>query len=104
MDISDDIYIVLPLGARPIFTPTSIDPGATVSSHALAGALTKHRGGQEGSRIKLKTRRRPVVFADSRKARFGFAGGTAPTRDSQAYLKVTALHQVLRRADRAYDP
>jgi hypothetical protein len=29
MDISDDIYVVLPVGARPIFRPTSIDPGAT---------------------------------------------------------------------------
>ena len=58
MDISDDIYVVLPLGARPIFRPTSIDPGATVSSRELVSALTKHHGYQEvpggkGSHVKL---------------------------------------------------
>jgi len=34
-DITDDIYIILPRGARPIFRPTSVDPGATVSSRDL---------------------------------------------------------------------
>ena len=59
MDISDDIFVVLPRGARPIFRPTSIDPGFTVSSGALIGALTKHYGyqvvpGGKGSHVKLK--------------------------------------------------
>ncbi len=57
-DITDDIYVVLPKGARPIFRPTSVDPGATVSSKALEGALTKHYGyqrvrGGKGSHVKL---------------------------------------------------
>ena len=58
-DITDDIYVVLPRGARPIFRPTSVDPGATVSTGALVTALTKHYGyahvpGGKGSHIKLK--------------------------------------------------
>jgi hypothetical protein len=58
MDITDDIYVVLPKGARPIFRPTSVDPGATVSTNALVGALTRHYGyehvsGGKGSHVKL---------------------------------------------------
>ncbi len=59
MNILENIYVILPLGARPIFKPTSIDPGATVSSRDLVGALTKHHGyqqvagGGKGSHIKL---------------------------------------------------
>ncbi len=58
-DITDNIYVVVPKGVRPIFRPNSIDPGATVSTSALAGALTKHYGyqhvpGGKGSHIKLK--------------------------------------------------
>jgi predicted RNA binding protein YcfA (HicA-like mRNA interferase family) len=58
-DITDEIYVVLPLGALPIFRPTSIDPGATVSTGALVGALTRHYGyehvpGGKGSHVKLK--------------------------------------------------
>jgi hypothetical protein len=58
MDISDDIYVVLPRGARPIFRPTSVDPGFTASSAALITALTKHHGyqhvpGGKGSHVKL---------------------------------------------------
>jgi hypothetical protein len=40
MDISDDIYVVLPRGARPNFKPTSIDPGATISSRESVSVLT----------------------------------------------------------------
>jgi len=59
MDITDDIYVVLPKGARPIFRATSVDPGYTVSTGALVGALTKHYGyqrvaGGKGSHVKLK--------------------------------------------------
>lgn len=43
-DISDNIYVVLPKGARPIFRPTWVDPGATVSTKELVGALTRHYG------------------------------------------------------------
>jgi hypothetical protein len=58
-DITKDIYVVLPRGARPIFRPTSIDPGATASSRALEDALTRHYGyqpvtGGKGSHVKLK--------------------------------------------------
>jgi len=58
-DITDDIYVVLPRGVRPIFRPTSLDPGATVSTGALVGALTRHYGyeyvpGGKGSHVKLK--------------------------------------------------
>ena len=58
MDITHDIYVVLPVGARPIFRPTSIDPGATVSSRSLVDALTRHYGyqrttGGKGSHVKL---------------------------------------------------
>ncbi len=58
-DITDDIYVVLPKGSLPIFSPTSVDPGATVSTNSLAGALTKHYGyqhvpGGKGSHLKLK--------------------------------------------------
>jgi predicted RNA binding protein YcfA (HicA-like mRNA interferase family) len=59
-DITDNIYVVLPKkGASPIFRPTSIDPGATVSTSAMVGALTKHYGyqyvpGGKGSHVKLK--------------------------------------------------
>jgi hypothetical protein len=57
-DITDDIYLVLPIAARPIFRPTTVDPGATVSSRALEGALTKYHGyrqvpGGKGSHVKL---------------------------------------------------
>jgi hypothetical protein len=59
MDITEKIYVVLPQGARPIFRPTSVDPGATVSTSALVRALTKHYGyahvlGGKGSHVKLK--------------------------------------------------
>jgi HicA toxin of bacterial toxin-antitoxin, len=58
MDITDNIYVVLPRGVRPIFRPTTIDPGYTVSSKDLVGALTKYHGYQEvpggkGSHVKL---------------------------------------------------
>ena len=65
-DIADDIYVVLPQGARPIFRPTTIDPGATVSSRALEVALTKHCGykpaqGGKGSHVKLKKPGAPTI-------------------------------------------
>jgi hypothetical protein len=58
MDISDDIYVILPIGARPIFRPTSVDPGFTVSSKRLVEALTRHYGyqvtsGGKGSHVKI---------------------------------------------------
>jgi hypothetical protein len=66
-DITDDIYVVLPRGARPIFRPTSVDPGATVSSRALEGALTRHHGyrpvsGGKGSHVKLAKTGAPTII------------------------------------------
>jgi predicted RNA binding protein YcfA (HicA-like mRNA interferase family) len=66
-DIADDIYVVLPKGAQPIFRPTSVDPGATVSSRALEGALTRHYGyqpvpGGKGSHVKLKKPGSPTII------------------------------------------
>lgn len=66
-DITDDIYVVLPKGARPIFRPTTVDPGATVSSRALEGALTRHYGyrpvaGGKGSHVKLKKPGAPTLI------------------------------------------
>jgi hypothetical protein len=65
-DISDSIYVVLPKGARPIFRPTWVDPGATVSTRDLVGALTKHYGyeqvpGGKGSHVKLKKPGAPTI-------------------------------------------
>ena len=62
-DISDNIYVLLPKDARPIFRPTWVNPGVTVSTRDLVGALTKHYGyeqvaGGKGSHVKLK---RPVA-------------------------------------------
>jgi hypothetical protein len=73
MDISDDIYLVLPHGARPIFRPTSIDPGATISSRALVGALVKHHGylevaGGKGSHIKLTKPGAPNIHIPGNRA------------------------------------
>ena len=71
-DISDDIYVVLPRGARPIFKATSVDPGTTVSTKTLVGALTKHYGyqhvpGGKGSHVKLKKPGSPtIVLAGNR--------------------------------------
>ena len=66
-DIGDDIYVVLPKGARPLFQPTMIDPGATVSTRALEGALTRHYGyrpvaGGKGSHVKLAKSGSPTII------------------------------------------
>jgi predicted RNA binding protein YcfA (HicA-like mRNA interferase family) len=66
-DISDNIFVVLPKGARPIFTPTWANPGTTVSTRELIGALTKHYGyeqvaGGKGSHVKLKKPGAPTIM------------------------------------------
>lgn len=71
-DITDDIYLVLPKGARPIFSSSSIDPGATASSRAMERALTRHYGyrsvpGGKGSHVKLeKPGSRPIILPGNR--------------------------------------
>jgi hypothetical protein len=72
-DITDDIYVILPVGARPIFRPTSVDPGATVSTRALVGALTRHYGyqhvaGGKGSHVKLKKPGAQTIIIPGNKA------------------------------------
>jgi predicted RNA binding protein YcfA (HicA-like mRNA interferase family) len=66
-DISEGIYVVLPKGAHPIFRPTWVDPGTTVSTRVLVGALTKHYGyqqvqGGKGSHVKLKKPGAPTII------------------------------------------
>jgi hypothetical protein len=66
-DIDEEIYVVLPRGARPIFQPTSVDPGATVSSRNLKKALIKHHGyehvpGGKGSHVKLVKLNSPMII------------------------------------------
>jgi predicted RNA binding protein YcfA (HicA-like mRNA interferase family) len=65
-DIADEIYVVLPRGASPVFRPTTVDPGATASSRALEAALTKHHGykavvGGKGSHVKLAKQGAPTI-------------------------------------------
>ena len=65
-DIDDSIYVVLPKGANPIFRPTWVDPGSTVSTKVMIGALTKHYGyqqvpGGKGSHVKLKKPGAPTI-------------------------------------------
>ncbi len=66
-NIADDIYIVLPRGAKPLFRPTTIDPRVTVSTNDLIAALTKYYGyktesGGKGSHVKLKKPDCPTII------------------------------------------
>ncbi|MBM4229857.1 MAG: type II toxin-antitoxin system HicA family toxin [Gammaproteobacteria bacterium] len=71
-DITEEIFIVLPKGARPIFPIGAVDPAATVTSNELISSLTRHYGytetrGGKGSHVKLtKTGRPPVVIPGGR--------------------------------------
>lgn len=72
-DITDDIYVILPRGARPIFRPTSVDPGFTASSRELEDALKKHHGyqhvpGGKGSHVKLKKPGAPTIHLPGNRA------------------------------------
>ena len=73
MDISDDIYVILPIGFRPIFRPTSIDPGFTVSSRNLIDALIRYYGyhltpGGKGSHVKLTKAGAPNIHIPGNRA------------------------------------
>ena len=67
MNIEDDIFVVLPVGARPIFNPTTLDPGITTSSRNLVAALQKHFGYHvapgrgKGSHIWLEKKGAPPI-------------------------------------------
>jgi hypothetical protein len=49
-DIPEDIYVVIPVGGLRIFRQISVDHGATISSKALEGALTRGYGHQPAPR------------------------------------------------------
>ncbi len=71
-DITDEIYVVLPQGARPLFKKTSFDPGATISTDRLVAALKKYYGyvvvpGGKGSHVKLqKAGAQPIIIPGNR--------------------------------------
>ncbi len=65
-NINEDIYVVLPTGGRPIFRPTSVDPGATASTRAVETALIRHYNyvrvpGGKGSHVKMKRKGWPTI-------------------------------------------
>jgi predicted RNA binding protein YcfA (HicA-like mRNA interferase family) len=72
MNIDAQIYIVLGPGARPIFNPTHISPGATASTRELVRALERHYGyarvpGGKGSHQKLeKPGAKPIIIPGNR--------------------------------------
>ena len=102
MDISDDIYVILPIGFRPIFRPTSIDPGFTVSSKNLIDALIRYYGyhltpGGKGSHVKLTKAgaanihipgNRAVVAPGVVKQVLGAFGGYPLSRSPMVYGKL----------------
>lgn len=68
MNIDADIYVILPSGAQPLFKPTSIDPGVTISTDQAKKALIRKYGyaevsGGKGSHVKLtKAGAKPIVL------------------------------------------
>lgn len=73
-NISKDIYVILPGGAKPLFPISSIDPGFTVSGKELINDLIRHygyqkvRGGGKGSHVKLeKSGKRSIVIPGTSK-------------------------------------
>lgn len=60
MDITEEIYIVLPIWARPLFPVASIDPRPGISTAGMVKALVREWGcyvvpGGKGSHVKLHT-------------------------------------------------
>lgn len=58
MSIQDEIYVVLPIGAKPILPLGGEKPGFTASTERIAKAITKHHGysevpGGKGSHVKF---------------------------------------------------
>jgi hypothetical protein len=68
MSIDAEIYVILPSGAKPLFKPTSIDPGVTISTDQAKKALIRKYGyaevsGGKGSHVKLiKAGAKPIVL------------------------------------------
>ncbi len=66
-NIDEEIYVVLPKGADPIFATQCIDPRVSVSSRKLGSALTRHYGysivpGGKGSHVKLAKPGSPTII------------------------------------------
>ena len=68
MNIDADIYVILPAGAKPLFRPTTIDPGVTISTERARKSLIEKYGysevsGGKGSHVKLiKIGHKPIVL------------------------------------------
>ncbi|MCE2760256.1 MAG: type II toxin-antitoxin system HicA family toxin [Acetobacteraceae bacterium] len=72
-DLTEEIYVILPSGSRPIFRPGTIDPGPTASSAELIGALTRYYGygkvpGGKGSHVKLARPGSPTIILPGNEA------------------------------------
>jgi hypothetical protein len=72
-DLTDEIYVILPSGSRPIFKHGTIDPRPTTSSAELIGALTRYYGyekvpGGKGSHVKLARPRAPTIILPGNEA------------------------------------
>jgi hypothetical protein len=64
--IQDEIYVILPIGAKPIFPIAGVRPGYTASTDEIAKALIKYHGyfeasGGKGSHRKLTKEGAPNV-------------------------------------------
>lgn len=62
LGVTEEIYVVLPVGARPIFPVTGIDPRPGISTAEMVKALERGWGwqrvpGGKGSHVKLRTPR-----------------------------------------------
>ena len=71
-NIKSDIFIILPRGARPVFNPTWIAPGFTVSSHQLEDWCSHRHGfhrvaGGKGSHVKVKKDGKSIIIPGNKK-------------------------------------
>lgn len=71
-NIKSNIFIILPHGAQPVFNPTWIAPGFTVSSHQLEDWCLHHHGyqrvaGGKGSHVKVKKDGKSIMIPGNKK-------------------------------------
>ena len=71
-NIKSDIFIILPHGAQPVFNPTWIAPGFTVSSHQLEDWCSHRHGfqrvaGGKGSHVKVKKDGKSIIIPGNKK-------------------------------------
>lgn len=72
-DITKEIYVVLPRGAKPLFPVRGVDPAGTVTSQEVISSLTRNYGytetsGGKGSHVKLSKTGRPTVIVPGGRA------------------------------------